>query len=239
MILHTIYKKITHREGPERYPKTFSDKIFSNQLHVIWVCFWWGMSFEEILKKIKRVMKSYGYQSAMVSMIFMTKENCITKEQFDIEYRITNDGEADTTATEERDDLSLGEDLETLIRRIRNGEITKEKNPYGGIAIQTHLLCLLDKEERRMLDRKDENFLKTFLAWDMADVDEEEWKKSEYKHLKFSYSLARRQTTFVEAEDEFEHEFEDEFHELLEEFESIRFLRCKKSLKYAFEAYDF
>ena len=134
----------------------------------------------------------------MVSMIFMTKENCITKEQFDIEYGITNDGEANTTATEERDDLSLGEDLETLIRKIKKRKITKEKNPYGDTK-QSHLLCLLDKEKRILLDRKDDNFLKTFLDKDRADVDEEEWQKSEYKHLKYSRSLARRQTAFVET----------------------------------------
>ena len=211
MIFHTIYKKIIYCEGPERYIKAFpfSDKIFPNQLHMIWAGFRW--SLDEILKKIKRVMKSYGYKSAMFSRIYMTRANCITKEQFDIEYGITNDGEANTTATEERDDLSLGEDLETLIRRIKNGEITKEKNPYGGMTIQTHLLCLLDKGKRRMLDRKDESFLNTFLHRDRADVDEEEWKKSEYKHMKFSRSLARRKTTVVETEDEFEQGLEDEF----------------------------
>ena len=176
---------------------------------MIWAGIW--RSLDDTMENMKRAMKCYGYASAMFSRIFMTKENCITKEQFDIEYGITNDEEANITATEERDDLSVGEDLETLIRRIKNREITKEKNPYGDTK-QSHLLCLLDKEKRRLLDRKDESFLNTFFArakGHRADVDEEEWKKSEYKHLKFSRSVARRQTTFVEAEDEFEDESSD------------------------------
>ena len=199
MIFYTIYKKIIHNEGPQRDIKAFSlsDKIFANQLHMIWAGSWW--SLDATLDNMKHAMKSYGYESAMFSKIFMTKENCITKEQFDIEYGITNYGEANTTDKEERVDLSLGEDLETLIRRIKNREITIEKNPYGQKTIQTHLLCLLDKEKRRIFDKKDENFLKTFLDMGMADVDEEEWKKSEYKHMKFSRSLARRQTVFVET----------------------------------------
>ena len=108
-----------------------------------------------------------------------------------------------------------------MIRKIKNREITNE----NGDTKQTHLLCLLDKEKRRMLDMKDKSFLNTFLGqgghfWDRGrvDVDEEEWEKSEYKHLKFSRSLARRKTTFVETENEFEqgfeHEFEAEFHVL-------------------------
>ena len=57
-------------------------------------------------------MKIYGYESAMVSMIEMFKRNCITKEKFDLEYEIKND-ENDIN-NEERDDLSVGEDLESL-----------------------------------------------------------------------------------------------------------------------------
>jgi len=65
---------------------------------------------------------------------------------------------------------------------------------------------LLDKEELQKLERKDEHFLNTFgrTLWEhisgkTADVDVEEWKESEYQHLKFSKSEAYRVTTFVEV----------------------------------------
>ena len=51
--------------------------------------------------------------------------------------------------TEERMDLSVGEDLETFIGRIKNGEINKDTIPEYGEHTVTFLLCLLDKEERK------------------------------------------------------------------------------------------
>ena len=153
---------------------------------------------------IKQAIKKFGYKSAMVTEVWMIKENCITKEQFDIEYGITNEeGEIKTDNLEERDDLSVGEDLETYIRRIKNGEITKETIPGGerdGERKRSHLFCLLDKEERRKLDTKDQQFFETFLQTELADVPEEEWKKTEFKHLKFSRSFAERRTYFIDTE---------------------------------------
>ena len=63
-----------------------------------------------------------------------------------------------TDNLKERDDLSVGEDLETFIKRIKNGGITKETLPGGKEEKELHLLCLLDKEERRKLDTKDRKF---------------------------------------------------------------------------------
>ena len=47
------------------------------------------------------------------------------------------------------------------------------------------------------------------------DLDEEEWKASDYKHLKFSKSEAYRVTTFVEVEDEADH-YESTVYPLME-----------------------
>lgn len=189
-----------------------SNKIFHTQLHIIWAKQYfygktpWG---NEIIEIAEPAIKRYGYESAMISLIAMRKDYCITKEQFDIEYGIKHDDEKNNVMNEkERDDLSVGEDLETFIRRIKNGEIEKETCPEGEMK-KTHSLCLLDKDQRRKLDRKDQDFLRTF-EWGhisilpdrigLADVTVEEWKKTEYKHLKFSKSSAWRRTIFVQAE---------------------------------------
>ena len=103
--------------------------------------------------------------------------------------------------TEERIDLSVGEDLDTFIGKIKNGEINKDTIPEDGDKKSTFLLCLLDKEERKKLERKEEGFMATF--WEgyfgrEADVPEAEWKASE-SNMKFARSNCWRETNFIEA----------------------------------------
>ena len=99
--------------------------------------------------------------------------------------------------SEIRMDLSVGEDLETFIGRIKNGEINKDTIPEHK---DLFLLCLLDKEERKKLEQKDYDFLKTFwLNWNgKADVPEAEWKASE-SNMKFAKSKCERETYFIDA----------------------------------------
>ena len=84
----------------------------------------------------------------------MWKEHSITKEEFDIAYDIRN-GEQEHKVDEEgeRNDVSVGEDLETFFSRIKNGEVSKETILDTK---ESFLLCLLDKQELKKLDRKDE-----------------------------------------------------------------------------------
>ena len=94
-------------------------------------------------------------------------------------------------------DLSVGEDLDTFIGRIKNGEINKDTITEDGELKRTFLLCLLGKEERKKLERKEEDFMETF-SWDKADFPEAEWKASE-SNLKFARSLGGRSTHFIDA----------------------------------------
>ena len=102
--------------------------------------------------------------------------------------------------SETRMDLSIGEDLETFIERIKNGEINKDTIPEHGDYKGSFLLCLLDKEERRKLEQKDKDFMETFsFNWNgRADVPEAEWNASE-SNLKFSKSVCGRVTYFIDA----------------------------------------
>ena len=116
-----------------------------------------------ILRNIKRALKRYDYKSVMVSKINMFKFDCITKEKIDQLYGITNGEDKNKIDNAKRDDLSVGEDLETYIRRIINGEVTSETIPENGEIKRSHLICLLCREKRRNLDMENEDFLKTFL----------------------------------------------------------------------------
>ena len=127
----------------------------------------------------------------------MGKEKCITKEKFEEMYKTEEESET-------RMDLSVGEDLETFIERIKNGKINKDTIPEGGEKVAgkwPFLLCLLDKEERKKLEQKDEDFMLTFYETQFgneADVPKAEWDASE-SNLKFSYSLCSRVTHFIDA----------------------------------------
>ena len=122
----------------------------------------------------------------------MVKEKCITKEKFEEMYQTEKESET-------RMDLSVGEDLETFIERIKNGEINKDTIPEDGDSKKSFLLCLLDKDERKKLEQKDEDFIKTFELniIGRADVPEAEWKASE-SNLKFSRSACYRITHFID-----------------------------------------
>ena len=136
---------------------------------------------------------TFGCSPAILSLIYMYKNNCITKEEYEERYKTNEE-------TEERMDLSVGEDLETFIGRIKNGEINKDTIPEDGEWSDTFLLCLLDKEERKKLERKEKDFMATFY-WHKdgkADVPEAEWIASE-SNMKFARSVCRRRTYFIEA----------------------------------------
>ena len=227
------------------FNEIFNDKESRNQLHLLWAISPFKISWAKF--SIKRAMQRCGSESAVVSIVNMRKERCITKERFDLEYRIPNGlsyseygspsyrsplteygrlsyscssnessrsssiefGSPSSSLTSELEDnyereegcedYSLGDDLETFINRIKNEEITNATIPVNGETKQFHLIRLLDKEERRKIERKDKDFMKTF-ARSLADVPDEEWKKSEYKHLKYSKSNAARVTFIFDAE---------------------------------------
>ena len=144
-------------------------------------------------KGIKKALMNFGCTSAILSRIDMNKYNCITKEAYEEMYKTNEE-------TDERMDLSVGEDLETFIGRIKNGEINKETIPEEGELSNTFLLCLLDEEERKKLERKEENFMETFSLnyYGLADVPEAEWIASE-SNMKFASLDCERRTYFIEA----------------------------------------
>ena len=165
------------------------DNIVLNQLHFILS----SSSTDAIREGIRKALKEFGCPSAILSRIYMTKENCITKEKYEEMYKTNEE-------SEKRMDLSVGEDLETFIGRIKNGEINKDTIPEDGERRRTFLLCLLDKEERKKLEQKDYDFMKTFyehIQGREADVPEAEWNASE-SNMKFARSRCWRETCFID-----------------------------------------
>ena len=160
-----------------------------NQFHFIHT----GYNNNVIVAKegITKAFKMFGCTSAISSVVYMHKEKCITKEKFEEMYKTKEENET-------RKNLSVGEDLETFIEKIKNGEINRDTIPERGGRKFSSLLCLLDKEERKKLEQKDEDFMETFHLVKEADVPEAEWNASE-SNLKFSYSFCSCKTHFVDA----------------------------------------
>ena len=169
------------------------DNIVLNQMHfIVPVYAYADVYVNEAKRGIQKALKKFGRTSAILSTVDMGKRNCITKEKFDIMYKTNEESET-------RMDLSIGEDLETFIERIKNGEINQDTIPEDGEYSDTFLLCLLDEEERKKLERKDFDFMETFYEHRCgreADVPEAEWKASE-SNMKFAKSECRRLTFFI------------------------------------------
>jgi len=157
-----------------------------NQLHFIVINYFTA----DAKKGIEKALEKFGCTSSILSSITMFKFDCITKEKFNEMYKTKEESET-------RMDLSVGEDLETFIERIKNGEINKDTIPGRGDSKESFLLCLLNKEERKKLEQKDEDFMVSF-ALNAPDVPEAEWNASE-SNLKFSKSECLRVTNFIDA----------------------------------------
>ena len=90
------------------------DNIVLNQLHFI-LTYYYLDDVDYVIEEIKKALKNFGCSSAMLSAIRMDKHYCITKEKYEEMYK-TNEESG------KRMDLSVGEDLETFIGRIKNEE---------------------------------------------------------------------------------------------------------------------
>ena len=169
------------------------DRIVLNQIHFIVPM----LNFYNVRDGVKKALKTYGGTSAMLSMIAMYKQHCITMEKYEEMYK-TNE-RSDT-----RKDLSVGEDLESFIERIKTGKINNDTiSSSSGIRCETRrpfLLCLLDEEDRKKLEQKDNDFMKSFINHfkNQVDIPEAEWKASE-SNLKFAWSVCLRHTYLFDA----------------------------------------
>ena len=167
------------------------ENIALNKIHVIVPDHSWSDE-SEMAWGLKKAFKKYNLESVLLSFLYMTKNKCITKEKYEEEYKINED-------IEEREDLSLGDDLETFVTNIKQGRITKETSYEVKFLIR-----LLNAKDRRRLDQKDIEYMETFIYNDFgeADVPKEEWESSE-SDLKFSLSWCYRHTYLIEASEKF------------------------------------
>ena len=168
------------------------DNIAMHQIHFI-VPTYLDAFHGQVQREVNQALSKFNYPSVMLSFIQKHKYNCISKEKYEEMYKINAE-------SAEREDLSAGEHLffiliETFIQQIKTGKYMVRHGQDDSVSF---LLSLLNKEERKKLEQKDDAFLQSF-NWNYrreVDVPAIEWAASE-SNLKFSRSICVRKTHMI------------------------------------------
>ena len=157
---------------------------YSNTLHIIWAKYNDGRNYD-YLHLLQDRCSSFGLSFGLISFVDMQKINCVTKEAVEKHYQ----GRGILPA------ISVGEDLESFIQRIRLGECIRFETD-SNTSFQFNLLS--DFEEQK-LENEDQKFLQSFqLASPDISAADMLVSKSKLKFAKFLYS----RTTHLLAEKE-------------------------------------
>jgi len=122
-------------------------------------------------------MKKHKIKSVMVTRIYLSRRELITKEKMESYCK----GEKDWKD-------SVNDDLESLFENIRLG-----KEPDEGVG--TYFLPKLTEEELELVERRDTSYLQSFWE-DDPDVDETEMMLSE-SDSKYVYGESSRRTFVI------------------------------------------
>ena len=159
------------------FKKIFANKTEDMEIHFVYAGqllygdIWLGPIILEGIKK-------YKIRSVMQTVISMFRWYLITKEK--MENYCLGKGYRKK---------SVNDDLESFFEDLQHGE---ESNAN----IITYFLPMLTTEELKLVDRKNSNFLKTFVS-DNPDVNEAEMKLSE-SNSKFVLARSARKTEIIE-----------------------------------------
>ena len=124
-------------------------------------------------------MKKYKLKSVMVTFIYMSRRELITKEKMENYCKGNDDNRKH----------SVNDDLESLFEDIRHGKELDE-------AVWTYFLPKLTKKELELIEKKDTSYLETFSLRN-PDVSEAEMKLSE-SDSKFVRGWCWRKTFTIE-----------------------------------------
>ena len=127
-------------------------------------------------------MKNFEIKSVTVTMVYMSRDNLITKEEMEKYCKGFRDVKD-----------SVYDDIESFFEDLRLGNEPDED-------VSTYFLPGLTNEEMELVERKDSSYLQTFFVGFMnknPDVEEAEMKLSESK-LKFVRGWCNRRTFTIE-----------------------------------------
>ena len=147
--------------------------------HFVFARHFYLIGDEKLKSLILRGMEKYNIKKVMVTIMSRWREKLITKEDM---VCYCKGGE------EQR---SVNDDLDLLFEAIR---LDKKSDDH----VVTYFLPMLTENELELVERKDSNYLKTFLVKN-PDVKEAEMKRSE-SDSKFVCELGLRRTFTIECQ---------------------------------------
>ena len=162
------------------FKKLAENKTKDLQVHFVFAGYFYMFIRKKLHQLMIEGMKKYNLKNVMMTIISMKRVRLITKEKRD-EYCLGN--------VHSREKKSFNCDLESLLEQIRLGQ-TPEYN------IQTYFMPRLTEEEIELVERKDDEYMKTF-SNSQPDVTEAEMKISQ-SDSKFCLTACSRTTITVE-----------------------------------------
>ena len=148
---------------------------------------------DRLKKMFLKKLKAYGIESSVLTVVGMERHYLITKEKHKQAYdgKFQNDqyrkyykGEAKCVYKG-----SINDDIESFYTNLQNQEVRNE-------LVWSFFTPKLTKEEVKLVEKKNKEFLRTFLYCELADVDPEEMKKSDSKD-KYVHCQCWRETTLL------------------------------------------
>ena len=134
------------------------------------------MHTDKLKSLILNGMKKYKIHSVLVTLISQSRNRLITKEKMEDYYNGKIQHHRDPTVDMLK--ISVNDDLEDLLQKLRIGEDYKE-------SVWSYYLPKLTKKELRLVELRDEVHLKTYSSYGLPkqdlDIDEKEMKRSESK----------------------------------------------------------
>ena len=171
------YEELLGQVINSAFEKIVESKSENMEIHIFYAGFEYGKLHSYILKE----MEKYEIENVMVTIINIQRWQLITNEK--VLYYCKGQDEVE--------EESVNDDLEYLFEEIKLG------CKYFDEVSATYFLPKLTKEELELVERKDENFMQTFVYKMAADVDKTEMEASE-SDSKFIYGSGRRRTFTIE-----------------------------------------
>ena len=142
-------------------------------------------------KMFFKQMKKFGIQSSMLTMLFMRRDDLVTKEKAKeaSEGKLKND--------EDWEEVSIIDDFEMLRNNIINSKRIKKE------LVESFFTIKLTKEELKLVESKNKDHLETYYCHYRGynpDVDPEEMKKSDSKS-KYVQCYCNRLTYYLKLEE--------------------------------------
>ena len=156
-----------------------------------------GLS-QDLKRIILKKMRKYGIQSLILTVITMSRVGLITKEKAKkaakkaAEGKLKNDPDWKLKESGLEYNGSINDDLDSFINNHQNSNEVEDED------IVSFCTPKLTKEELKLVEEKNEEYMMTFVLELDADVDVKEMKKSDSKD-KYVKCFCRRKTIHLNS----------------------------------------